>query len=155
MSGRLVIYDSVFGNTAKIAEAIGEALEDIRVVNVSEVTSEDLEDLEILFVGSPTRVFRPTPATIDLIKSLGPKALTGVKAAAFDTRIPIDQTDSGFLKMLINLLGYADVKIAKALSKAGADLALESDGFGVNGTEGPLLEGELERAQDWARQILA
>ena len=155
MSGRLVIYDSVFGNTAKIAEAIGEALEDTRVINVSEVTDADLEDLEILFVGSPTRVFRATPATMNFIKGLGPKALTDVKVAAFDTRIPIDQTDSGFLKMLINLLGYADSKIAKALSKAGADLALKSDGFGVSGTEGPLIEGELERAQDWARQILA
>jgi flavodoxin I len=155
MSGRLVIYDSVFGNTSKIAEAIGEALEDTRVISVSEVTDADLEDLEILFVGSPTRVFRPTPATMTFIKDLGPKALTGVKAAAFDTRIPIDQTDSEFLKMLINLLGYADSKIAKGLSKAGAELALESNGFGVSGTEGPLIEGELERAQDWARQILA
>jgi flavodoxin I len=155
MTERLVIYDSIFGNTSIIAEAIGEALEDTRVISVSDVTDADLEDLEILFVGSPTRVFRPTPATMAFLKGLGPKDLTGVKAAAFDTRIPIDQTDSGFLKLLINLLGYADSKIANALSKAGADLALESNGFGVSGTEGPLIEGELERAQDWARQMLA
>jgi hypothetical protein len=55
---------------------------------------------------------------------------------------------------MIKLFGYADTKITKALSKAGAGLALESNGFGVSGTEGPLIEGELERAQDWARGIL-
>lgn len=155
MSGRLIIFDSAFGNTAKIADAIGEVLEDTRVINVSEVSDDDLDDLEFLFVGSPTRVFRPTPAIMNFIKGLGPKALSGVKAAVFDTRIPIEQTDSGFLKMLIKILGYADVKIAKALMKAGADLPIENGGFGVSGTEGPLIDGELERAQDWARQILA
>lgn len=155
MAEKLVVYDSVFGNTAKIAEAIGEALGESLVVKVSEISDTDLDNLKILLVGSPTRAFRPTPATMSFLKGLGQNALTGVKAAAFDTRIPIDQTESGFLKTMIKLFGYADTKIAKALSRAGADLALESDGFGVSGTEGPLIEGELERAQDWARQILS
>ncbi|MBW6465256.1 MAG: flavodoxin family protein [Brevefilum sp.] len=154
MAEKLVVYDSVFGNTEKIAEAIGETLGDALVINVSKVTKEDLENLKILFVGSPTRAFRPMPATMNFIKGLEPNALSGVKGAAFDTRIPLEQTESGFLKFLIKLFGYADTKIAKALAKAGADLALPSEGFGVSGTEGPLLEGELERAQDWARGIL-
>lgn len=154
MAKKLVVYDSVFGNTEKIAEAISEALGDTPVINVSNVTKEDLENLENLFVGSPTRAFRPTPATMTFIKGLEPNALSGVKTAAFDTRIPFEQAESGFLKFMINLFGYADAKIAKALAKAGGDLALPSEGFGVNGTEGPLVEGELERAQDWARGIL-
>lgn len=154
MAEKLVIYDSVFGNTAKVAEAIGEALGDIPVKNVTEVTQEDLADLKILIVGSPTRAFRPTPATMTFLKGLGKNGLSGVSAAAFDTRIPLDQAESGFLRMMINLFGYADAKIAKALTKAGASLALENAGFGVSGTEGPLIEGELERAQDWARQII-
>lgn len=154
MPKKLVVYDSVFGNTSKIAEAIGEALEDTQVLKVSEVTEADLENLEVLFVGSPTRIFKPTPAIMNFLRSLGKNALSGVKGAAFDTRIPLDQTDSGFLKKMINLFGYADSKIAKALTKAGADIALKSEGFGVSGTEGPLIEGELERAQDWARQII-
>jgi flavodoxin len=154
MAEILVVFDSVFGNTAKIAEAIGEALSDAPVKKVSEVEDADFDNLKILFVGSPTRAFRPTPATMEFLKGLGQNTLSGVKAAAFDTRIPIDQTDSGFLKMMIKLFGYADTKITKALAKAGADLAIESEGFGVTGTEGPLVEGEIERAQDWARQIL-
>ena len=154
MAEILVVYDSVFGNTAKIAGAIGEALNNAPVKKISEVEGADLENLKILFVGSPTRAFRPTPATMEFLKSLGQNTLSGVKAAAFDTRIPIDQTESGFLKMMIKLFGYADTKITKALAKTGADLAIESEGFGVTGTEGPLVEGEIERAQDWARQIL-
>lgn len=154
MAEKLVIYDSFFGNTAKIAEAIGEALDDTRVIKVSDASHTDLENVKVLFVGSPTRIFRPSPAIMSFLRGLEKNTLSGVKGAVFDTRIPIDQTDSGFLKMLIKILGYADAKIAKALTKAGADLALELEGFGVSGTEGPLIEGELERAQDWARKIL-
>ena len=123
------------------------------MIKITEVSKEDLENLQVLFVGSPTRAFNPTPETMKFLKSLRPAALSGVQAAAFDTRIPIDEKTPGFLKIMIKLFGYADTKIAKALSKAGADLAIENDGFNVTGTEGPLAEGELERAQDWARQI--
>lgn len=154
MAEKLVVYDSVFGNTEKIAEAIGETLEDALVINVTKVTQENLENLKILFVGSPTRAFRPTPATMTFIKGLGANALVGVKTATFDTRIPYEQAESGFLQFMIKLFGYADAKIAKALAKAGGDLALPSEGFGVSGTEGPVIEGELERAQAWARGIL-
>jgi hypothetical protein len=87
------------------------------------------------------------------VKSLDREEMKKVKAAAFDTRIPKNQTDSGFLKFMINLFGYADLKIAKALSKTGAELVAESTGFGVKGTEGPLLEGELERAKTWAKGL--
>lgn len=154
MAEKLVLYDSVFGNTEKIAEAIGEAIEGSKVIKITEVSKEDLENLRILFVGSPTRAFNPTPATMNFLKGLRPDGLSGVKAASFDTRIPNDEKTPGFLKLLIKLFGYADTKIAKALVKAGAELAIESEGFAVSGTEGPLIEGELERAQDWARGIL-
>lgn len=154
MAEKLVIYDSVFGNTEKIAQAIGEALGNATVKKVTDVDPTDLENLKILFVGSPTRAFRPTPAIMSFLKGLDKNTLLGVKAAAFDTRIPIDQTDSKFLKVMIKLFGYADKKVEKALTKTGADLALEPNGFGVTGTEGPLSEGELEQAQTWAKGIL-
>ena len=155
MTEKLVIYDSVFGNTATVAEAIGEALGDTPVKKVSDVSPEDLRDLKILFVGSPTRAFRPTPAITNFLKNLDSTALTGVNAAAFDTRIPIEQADSGFLRFMIKLFGYADKKIEKGLTKAGADIALESQGFAVEGTEGPLSENELVRAKEWASEILS
>jgi len=153
MTEKLVIYDSVFGNTEKIAQAIGEALGDVPVKNVKQISDQDLTDLSFLFVGSPTRAFQPTPEIKKFLKGLGSDALQGVKAAAFDTRIPKDQTDSGFLKFMINLFGYADKKIEKQLKNAGAEIKVESTGFAVTGTEGPLSEGELERAKAWAKKI--
>jgi len=111
-------------------------------------------DLKFLFVGSPTRAFQPTPAIKSFLKGFPSNALEDVNAAAFDTRIPKDQTESGFLKFMINLFGYADKKIEKQMENAGATIKLESEGFGVTGTEGPLAEGEIERAKAWAKRIL-
>ena len=55
--------------------------------------------------------------------------------------------------LLINaILGYLGIMIGL---KKGGELALPAEGFYVEGSEGPLKEGELERAADWARQILA
>ena len=152
MTEKLVVYDSYFGNTEKVAQAIAEAIGG-QAKKVNAVSEDDLKDLKVLFVGSPTRAFRPTPAILTFIKDLDPASLHSVKAAAFDTRIPEDKTDSGFLRLMISLFGYADKKIAKRLKSQGANLALESDGFGVSDTEGPLIDGELERAKDWAKRI--
>ena len=152
MTGNLVVYDSYFGNTEKIAQEIAEAIGG-QAKKVNAVTEEDLTGLKVLFVGSPTRAFRPTPAILTFINGLDSAQMRGVKAAAFDTRIPEEQADSGFLRLLISLFGYADKKIAKKLQNKGVTLDLESEGFGVSDTEGPLLEGELERAKAWAKQI--
>jgi len=40
------------------------------------------------------------------------------------------------------------------LRKKGAELVVPSVGFYVIGQEGPLKQGELERAADWARALL-
>ncbi len=154
MSEKLVIYDSVFGNTAKVAKAIGEALGGAPVKKVSDVSMADLENVKILFVGSPTRAFNPTPAIKNFLKGLGKGELNGVKAAAFDTRIPLDKAEPGFLRFMIKIFGYADTKMVKQLEKAGADIALDSAGFAVKDSEGPLADGELERARAWAKKIL-
>lgn len=152
MTERLVIFDSVFGNTAEIAKAIGEAL-GAPVKKVDIITPDDLEGLKILFIGSPTRAFQPTPATMSFLK--GQKGqLNGVRAAAFDTRIRVENTNSGFLKFMVGIFDYATPKLGKGLNKAGAEISLEAEGFIVLDSEGPLAEGELERAQAWAVKIL-
>lgn len=153
MTERLVIYDSVFGNTAKVAKAIGEVI-DAPVKKVTEVSPADLENLKILFVGSPTRAFNPTPAIKGFLNGLKNNSLVNVQAAAFDTRIPLQDIDSRFFRSFIKTMGYADKKIAKQLTKKGVTLALDSEGFAVKDSEGPLKEGELERARTWAKGIL-
>jgi hypothetical protein len=58
------------------------------------------------------------------------------------------------LNFFVNIFGYAAKPIGERLVKKGGDLNMPPEGFFVTGTEGPLKEGELERAADWARQLL-
>ena len=154
----LVVYDSVFGNTEQIAQAIGEALAaqaQVEVRRVSDVKPEELAAVELLIVGSPTRAFRPTPATSNLLKRIPANGLSGVRVAAFDTGFAMSDTDSRILRFLAGIFGYAAKPISDRLTRKGGELVLPPEGFFVKGTEGPLKEGELERAAEWAKQILA
>jgi len=153
----MVIYDSVFGNTEKVAQAIGAALEaqaEVKVLKVGDVPPEFWTGLDALIVGSPTRAFSPTPATKKLLSGIPRQGLKGVKVAAFDTRVDVATVDSGFLSFMVRLFGYAAEPLAARLRKKGGQEALPPAGFIVGGTEGPLGEGELERAAIWARQRL-
>jgi flavodoxin I len=152
----LVIYDSVFGNTEVVARAIGSALGLVGegdVVRVGEVKEEQLNGVELLVVGSPTRQFRATPAIMDFLKNLALGKLSGVKVASFDTRIAKSDIKSPILAFLVNLGGYAAKPIAEAMKKKGGDLVLAPEGFCVVDQQGPLKKGEVDRAADWARQI--
>ena len=152
----LVIYDSAFGNTEKIAQAIGKALgssTDVGILRVTNVKPEQLTGLKLLIIGSPTRAFSPTPATNKLIATIPRNGLKGIKVAAFDTRILIDDVDARILPPLMKTFGYAAKPIANKLRKKGGELIVPPEGFFVDGTEGPLKDGELERAANWAKKI--
>lgn len=141
----LIVYDSKFGNTEKIAQAIAAALGtagDVRLVKINTVTLEDIKGWDILLVGSPTHAWGPSKATKSFIKSLKPGTLSNIKAAAFDT---------GYRS---RLSGSAAKKIEEALLRAGGAIVAEAMRFVVNGNEGPLAQGELDRASNWGRKIL-
>lgn len=155
----LVIFDSVFGNTERVACAIGDAigaLADVETVRVAEVKPEQLAGLEFLIVGSPTRRFSPTPAVTSFLKRIPRNGLAGVRVAAFDTRFSEREIEesASILPFLVRIFGYAAEPISERLEKKGGERVAPPEGFIVNGTEGPLAEGELDRAADWARQIL-
>lgn len=152
----LVIYDSVFGNTEKIAKAIAEGLAAQSTVEINRAgdVSQHLAEYDLLVVGSPTRGFRPTEDITALLNRLKPGALKGVKVAAFDTRFNADEIDSSGLRFIVKTGGYAAKKIADRLKKAGGELVAPPEGFYVRDTEGPLKDGELERAASWAAGLL-
>jgi flavodoxin I len=155
----MVVYDSAFGNTEKVAQAIGQALgspEDVETVRVGNVKPEQLAGLTLLIVGSPTQKFSPLGTITSFLKGIPNNGLQGVKVAAFDTRIPQSRIDEiRILAFFVRIFGYAAKPIADRLVRKGGELAVPPEGFYVGDTEGPLLEGELERAADWARQITA
>jgi len=142
----LIVYDSVHGNTEKIARAIAEAItpsNEVKVVGAGEANPSELESTGLLIVGSPTHGGRPTPAVQDFLNKV-PK-LQGVNVAAFDTRL---------MAKLVRVFGYAAGRIAGNLKRKGGTLIASPEGFLVTGTKGPLKEGELERAAGWAKGIL-
>ena len=152
----LIVYDSVYGNTEKIAKAIGDAITSkARVLRVGEVKSSELKAFDLLIVGSPTRQFRPTAAINNLLKRISKNGLKGVKVAAFDTRFTISEIEeSRVLPFFVRLFGYAAKPISDRLKKKGGELIIPPEGFFVEGVEGPLKEGELERAASWAKVIV-
>ena len=134
----LIVYDSTYGHTEKIAQAIGEAIGG-QVLRVGEVNPADLNGFDLVVVGSPTHGGFPTPGIDGLLKAL--PALEGVKVAAFDTRTKR------------TIFGYAAPRIARRLEKSGGNLLAPAEGFFVLGIEGPLMDGELRRAAGWAKGI--
>lgn len=141
----LIVYDSYFGNTQKVAEAIGQSIEGSLVYKVGEIGQ--IEGYEKIIIGSPTRAFRATKPVMEFIWNA---KLKGKTVMVFDTRMPADDTSSGFLKAMMGLFGFAAKKMAKAAKKQGGVLFGEPVGFVVTGSEGPLREGEIEKAIKWA-----
>ena len=150
----IVVYDSMYGNTEKIAKSIGDAITgDVKVISASKVNPSELESIDLLIVGAPTQAFRPTKPVQTIIENISGDTLRGVNVAAFDTRILASNVGKG-LRLLMKMGGYAAPRIANALKKKGGNLLVSPEGFFVKDKEGPLKEGELERAASWAKEIV-
>ena len=141
----LVVYDSVHGNTERIALSIGDAIGgEVSIVREGVVDPSNLEGLELLIAGAPTYGGRPTQPMQDFLSKVGAHALEGLSIAAFDTRLTAKW---------VAVFGYAAPRIAAALEEQGGTLVGSPEGFFVSGTRGPLKEGEVERAAGWAREL--
>jgi flavodoxin len=144
----LIVYDSVYGNTEKVARAIAEGVttsNEVKVLRAGEANPSELASVNLLIVGSPTHAGRPIRPVQDFLNKIPELSLKGVSVAAFDTRIS---------KRIVGVFGYAAGRIAGNLKKKGGALLSSPEGFFVTGGEGPLKEGELERAARWAKGIL-
>jgi len=152
----LVIYDSNFGNTEKVARAIGEAVTpsgEVKVLRVSKANPSEVVSIDFLIVGSPTHAGRATRATKEFLKKIPANALENVGVTSFDTRFSAEDKGVG-TRILLRVLGYAAGRIANRLERKGGHLAAEPEGFIVEDSEGPLKKGELERAAIWAKGII-
>jgi flavodoxin I len=143
----LVIYDSQYGNTEKIAKAIGAGFAgDVKVMKVGDVKPEDIAWSKFVVIGSPTQGGRPTPAMKTFLEKLPNDAFTGKRLAAFDTRAK---------SFITKLFGYAADKIEVSLKGKSGNPTAQPKGFFVQSTKGPLAEGEEEKATAWAKAIAA
>lgn len=142
----LVIYDSQYSNTEKIAQAIATGIGGgARAVHVKQATAADVQGVDLLVLGSPTVGFNALPAVLAWLDGLPPRALAKARAAAFDTRM--------HLPRWLFFARFAAPLLDKRLRKLAAQVAAAPEGFFVVDREGPLAEGELARAQAWGAQL--
>ena len=153
----LIIFDSFFGNTEKIARIIGESLSSehsVVVTRIEDAKTADVKTTDLLVIGSPTRAFRPSPKIAGFIRSLTPELLKGKTCAVYDTRIALEDIHSWFLGFMVKFFGYAAEAMEKTLVKKGAAREIPCGWFYVADSEGPLKDGETERAVKWIQSIV-
>jgi flavodoxin len=151
----LVIYDSVYGNTQKIASVIAESARQSHEVTLHRVgpdAAAAVAGADYIFVGAPTQAFAPTKPMKVFLAGLPADALKGKRAVAFDTRANLETINSRFFRRIIDGAGYAEKYISQQLRCLGAVLD-PSQGFLVDGREGPLTPGELLRAEEWGKKL--
>ena len=142
----LIVYDSIHGNTEKIAKAMADAIPgEVKVLHVNEVNSFELKESNLIIVGSPTHGGRPMPSVQNFLNKAMLRESNGTNVAVFDTRLST---------MLASIFGYAAGRIASSLKKKGGNLIAPPEGFFVKATKGPLKDGEVERAAIWAKEII-
>lgn len=144
----LVVYFSKFGNTQKVAEAIAETLGSAgpaRVISIDQLRVSDLQEVDLVVMGSPTHRMNLPQAVRPVFERLPRRILRGTPVAAFDTSYKMSRWLALFT---------AAHKLAPRLRKLGGKRVVPPETFHVVGKEGPLYEGEIERARTWAASIL-
>jgi Flavodoxin len=160
----VVVFESMFGNTKAIAEAVADGLSaflPVELVDVGDAPAVLPEDVELLVVGGPTHAFglsRPDTRRTGLQQAgrdmdaarTGLRewlatvrySLAGTAVATFDTRIRQP-----------HLPGSAARAAERRLRRRGFHVISHAQSFYVAGTAGPLLDGEADRAHRWAERV--
>ncbi len=143
----IVIYDSLFGNTEKIARVIHNGLAaygPVRMVLAGEIALGDLDDSEtLLILGSPTQDRTLSPDMIALMENAPRAILRGRAVAVFETRH--DPRGPS---------GPAAQRLAGYVKPLGGRLILPPESFLLRGERGPLGPDELRRAAEWVGRVL-
>ncbi len=144
----LVIFFSRFGNTQMVAEAVSEVLASagpVRTIPTEQLDGSDLSGVDLVVMGSPTHRMNLPQAVRPVFEALPKRSLRGALVAAFDTSYKMSP-----------LLARATAapKLLDKLRRLGGRRILPPETFHVKEREGPLYEGELERAEAWAETLL-
>lgn len=150
----LIVYFTKFGNTRKLAEAMAETMRragDARAVSIDQLAASDFEGVDLVVMGSPTHGFTVPEAVRTVLEALPLAILGGKSVAAFDTTVKL--WPLRYLRASPKLLGH--------LTRLGGTPVAKPQTFFVQ-TKNPqktgeidlLLDGELERAREWAGKLL-
>jgi flavodoxin len=143
----VIICDSKFGNTQRLAEAMQRALSPTHNVELRRPVDGLPEGarIDLLIVGGPTHAHGASQPLKDALKTLPDGSLEGARAAAFDTRF----------RMAKLLTGSAAASAGKLLKHTGIREVAPVESFFVSRDNPPTLDpGELERAAAWAVEVV-
>jgi hypothetical protein len=163
----LIIYESMYGNTRDIANAIADGLSEFGDVEVLEVGHADnfvAVDVDLMVVGGPTHQFgmsRASSREQAAQQAHAPLVSPGIGIREWLDRLapPRDQLHvATFDTMLgkpafLKYMGRASRKFAKRLQRMNCVLVTSPESFWVQSGTGPLAEGEIDRAREWSRQL--
>jgi len=140
----LVVFDSTWGNTEKIAQAVAAGIGGgAHALRAGAVEARQLDTIDLLVVGSPILGGRPSHAMQEYINSIPESAGRKLQVATFDTRL---------MTRFAKIFGFAAVRMGDQLKDKGCTLK-STEGFFVKGRSGPLADGELARATEWGRKL--
>jgi flavodoxin len=141
----VIVYESRYGNTEKIANAIASGLKRAAAVEVFAAAEAPVvigDDVTLFVAGAPTEAHGITKPMAEYLERLG--GVSAQLVATFDTRLRFPRWISG----------SAAVGIARALRAAGANEIAKPMSFFVTGKKPSLEAGELERAEAWGASLI-
>ncbi|MDD1743052.1 MAG: hypothetical protein LUO85_00330 [Methanomassiliicoccales archaeon] len=142
----LIVYDTKYGMTEKIAAAIMKGLKEggvpeVVTKKVGDATEADYRAAEAWIFGSPVHIGGATGDAKKALKVAVATGASGKKGTAFDTRFA-NSTGKG-----------AAEKMMEKMEEAGVKKAAEPEWFVVLNTKGPLAEGEEAKAAAFGKKI--
>jgi hypothetical protein len=157
----IVVYESVWGNTAAVARAVAEGLgPETHAYPTDEVPQADLVAADLIVAGSPVFAFGLPTETIrrnilrDEADSPSPPDLSHPSLRTWLDTVPIGHGRSAAFETRIwwSPRG-ATGTIEKRLARLGYPRVAKGEKFVVRDKYGPLKEGELDRARAWGREL--
>jgi len=174
----VIVYESMFGNTHAVAEAVAAGIFDadpaahVTVLPLREASAGDVAEAGLLVVGGPTHM-RGMTSGLSRRKGLEAQEQADKDRGAAFTHEPAaegpgvrdwleslppaapGQLAAAFdTRVDARFAGGAARGIARRLRRRGYRLGAAPEGFIVTGTEGPLHEGEPARARDWGAALV-
>ena len=160
----LVVYESMFGNTAEVARAVADGLADhvkVTLREVSEAPRQPTDPCDLLVIGGPTHALSMSrPSTrADAVKQGAPPAveelgirewLDGLEGSPRHTKVVTFDTRAEKAR---HMPGSAAKKAARTARKHGFSMAAKKKSFYVDGITGPLEPGETTRARAWGEKL--
>jgi len=151
-----VTYDSVYGNTKLVAEAIAEQIRadghSVEVLNLREEGARKIE-ADFMFIGGPTRLKKMTRNVKHFVKKLDKNYWSTRPVVAFDTYGPLGKTEEEQKKAEKWLHPGAVGSIQALAGKMGLKVHPATLRCAVTDLKGPLEPDAIEKAKKFAHEF--